>query len=478
MTAGSSDKLWKLDGVELAWLIRSRQVSAREVTQACLDRLDAVNPQINAVVLALHDEALAEADAADRAVARGDELGPLHGVPVTTKVNTDQRGCPTDNGIVAFKDLVATEDSPVVANLRKAGAVVIGRTNTPGFSMRWFTDNDLHGLTKNPWRGDITAGGSSGGAGSAIAAGIGPISQGNDIAGSIRYPAYCNGVTGIRPTFGRVPSFNGTAKGTRPISSQLMAVNGPLARRIRDLRVAFQALSAGDPRDPRWVGVPFAGPPVTRPIRVAMVVDPAGLGVHPAVADGIRRAGQVLADAGYVVEEVEPPRFGEAAQLWAAIGNDDVMAQLAPPAEQYGDQGIKTSVKLWMAQGQAETDPAVRFAAFRQALATREKILGEWQMFFEDRPIVLAPVSAEPPYPHDADLIGVEAMGRMFTAQRAQLAVSVLGLPGVSVPVGLHDGIPIGVQVVAGRYREDLCLDAAEIIEARCGLSTPIDPRA
>lgn len=195
--------------------------------------------------------------------------------------------------------------------------------------------------------------------------------------------------------------------------------------------------------------------------------------MHPAVADGIRRAGKALADAGYAVEEVEPPRFGEAADLWAAIGNDDVMAQLAPPAEQYGDQGIRTSVKLWMAQGSGRS-----FEAFRRALATREKILGEWQMFFEERPIVLAPVSTEPPYPHDTDIIDVETTARMFTAQRAQLAVSVLGLPGVSVSVGLHEGIPLGVQVVAGRYREDLCLDAAEIIEARSGLATPIDPRA
>ncbi|BBK35625.1 indoleacetamide hydrolase [Allostella sp. ATCC 35155] len=470
--ASSGTPLWARDGVDLAWLIRSRQASAREVVQACLDRMEAVNPAINAVVLSLADEALAAADAADRAVAAGEAVGPLHGVPVTTKVNTDQKGCPTDNGIVAFKDLVAQDDSPVVANLRRAGAIVIGRTNTPGFSMRWFTDNDLHGLTKNPWRGDVTAGGSSGGAGAAIAAGIGPISQGNDIAGSIRYPAYCNGVTGIRPTFGRVPSFNGTSKGTRPISSQLMAVNGPLARRIRDLRVAFQALSVGSPLDPRCVDVPFEGPPVGRPIRVAMVVDPAGRGgVHPAVADGIRAAGRALADAGYLVEEVEPPRFGEAADLWTAIGNDDVMAQLAGPVAEYGDAGIRTASRLWMAQGSGG------FEVFRQALATREKILMEWQLFFEERPILLAPVSTVPPYPHDRDLVDEATTAAMFAEQRGMLAVSVLGLPGVSVPVGLADGVPVGVQVVAGRYREDLCLDAAEIIEARLAPATPIDPR-
>ncbi|MGE0718727.1 MAG: amidase family protein [Alphaproteobacteria bacterium] len=472
MTGDAGDAHWRRDAVELAWLIRSRQITAREAVQSCLDRLAAVNPKLNAVVLTLADEALATADAADAAVMRGDATGPLHGVPVTTKVNTDQKGCPTDNGIVAFKALMATEDSPVVANLRKAGAVVFGRTNTPGFSMRWFTDNDLHGLTRNPWRADVTAGGSSGGAGAAVAAGIGPISQGNDIAGSIRYPAYCNGVVGIRPTFGRIPSWNGTSKGTRPISSQLMAVNGPLARRVRDLRIAFKALSVGDPRDPRWVDVAFDGPPVARPIRVAMAVDPAGRGIHPAVADGIRRAARALEEAGYRVEEAEPPRFGEAADLWAQIGMDDVIASLVPAVEQYGDAGIRRGLDLWRGQG-AGGD----LERFRQALATREQILGQWQMFMEERPLVLAPVSAEPPFAHDLDLVDEATTARIFTAQRGQLAISVLGLPGVSVPTGLHEGIPVGVQVIGGRYREDLCLDAAEIIEARCGLPTPIDPR-
>ena len=472
MTGSSGEALWKRDAVDLAWLIKSRQISSREATEACLGRLDAVNPKINAVVRVLSEEALQAADEADRAIARGDEIGPLHGVPVTTKVNTDQRGCPTDNGIVAFKDLIATEDSPVTANLRKAGAILFGRTNTPGFSMRWFTDNDLHGLTRNPWNPRHTAGGSSGGAGAAVAAGIGPISQGNDIAGSIRYPAYCNGVAGIRPTFGRVPSFNPSSKAARGISAQLMAVNGPLARRVRDVRLGFHVLAGGDPRDPRWVDVPFEGPPVPRPIRVAMVVDPAGLGVHPSIADGIRRAGAALADAGYAIEEIEPPRFAEAAELWLPIGMDDSIAALEPLVAQYGDEGIRKGVAFWRAQW-----PQGDLARFRSALGAREQILMQWQLFMEERPLVLCPVSTEPPFPVGADVESAEATTRIFMAQRAQLAISVLGLPGVSVPVGLHDGLPVGVQIVGGRYREDLCLDAAEIVEARCGLPTPIDPR-
>ena len=167
-------ELWQLDASDLARLIRLGQVSSREAVTSSLARTDVVNPKLNAVVHRMDDEALAAADACDAARARGEVLGALHGVPVTTKINVDQRGHPTDNGAVALKDLIAPDDSPVVANLRKAGAVIIGRTNTPAFSWRWFTDNDLHGRTYSPWDRAITPGGSSGGAAAAVAAGNRP----------------------------------------------------------------------------------------------------------------------------------------------------------------------------------------------------------------------------------------------------------------------------------------------------------------
>ena len=197
--------LWALDATETANLVRKKKISAREAVEAHLARLDAMNPKLNAVVRVLRDEALAEAKKADVAVSRGDRLGPLHGVPITTKINVDQTGCPTDNGVVLLKDLIAKEDSPQVANLRNAGAIVFGRTNSPAFAMRATTDNALHGLTLNPWNKSVTCGGSSGGAGASLAAGIGALAQGNDIGGSIRWPSYCNGVAGLRPSIGRVP---------------------------------------------------------------------------------------------------------------------------------------------------------------------------------------------------------------------------------------------------------------------------------
>ena len=236
------DEPWRWPATELARAIRTRRLSSREAVQACLDRSHAVNPALNAIVDLMADEALAAADAADRAVARGEALGALHGVPVTVKVNVDCRGRATTNGIVALRDAIATEDSPVVANLRRAGAVIFGRTNTPAFSYRWFTENDLHGRTLNPWARERTPGGSSGGASSAVAAGMGPIAHGNDLAGSVRYPAYCTGVYGLRPSFGRVPAFLPSAKEERTTGMQTMSVQGPLARTVADVKTSADML--------------------------------------------------------------------------------------------------------------------------------------------------------------------------------------------------------------------------------------------
>ena len=229
-TEKGSGALWQWDAADVAAHIRAGTISSRDAVVSCLARMDAVNGTLNAVVRRFDKEAFADADAADAVRKAGKPLAPLHGVPVTIKVNVDQRGHPTDGGVKANAGLIAEIDNPVVANLRDAGAVIIGRTNTPCYSMRWHTDNDLHGATVNPWNPAITPGGSSGGAASAVASGICAIAHGNDIAGSIRYPAYCCGIFGLKPTFGRVPTGNATAPGPTPISSQLMAVQGPLTR--------------------------------------------------------------------------------------------------------------------------------------------------------------------------------------------------------------------------------------------------------
>src|SRR5947207_5709445 len=197
------DDLWRLSAAEIATLITAKKISAKQAASAALARLDAVNPRINAVVDHRPDDVLAQAEAIDTAIARNQAIGPLAGVPVTVKVNIDQQGFATTNGLKLQRDVIARSNSPVVDNLRKAGAVIVGRTNCPAFSYRWFTTNLLHGDTKNPRDPSITPGGSSGGAGAAVAAGIGHIADGPDIAGSHRYPAHAFGVHCLRPTVRR-----------------------------------------------------------------------------------------------------------------------------------------------------------------------------------------------------------------------------------------------------------------------------------
>lgn len=313
---GSNSELWRWTATRLALAIRTRVISSREAVESCLARIEQVNPALNALVEVSADEALAVADKADQAVAKGEAVGPLHGVPVSIKINSDQKGHATTNGIVAFKTHKATEDGPHVANLRKAGAVFVGRSNTPAFSYRWFTSNDAHGKTLNPWSQAHTPGGSSGGAASAAASGMVPIAHGNDIGGSIRYPAYACGITGIRPTVGRVPGWYGPPGMDAPMSVQTMLVNGPLARSVGDLRLALAAMSGASPGDPCYAPVPLAGPPLAKPIRVGVVRDVGVAAPTTAVNEAIDVAKKQLADAGYLVEEIELPVLAEAYKLW------------------------------------------------------------------------------------------------------------------------------------------------------------------
>lgn len=465
--------IWSWDAAEQARAIRLGRISSREAVRAALDRCAAVNPKLNAVVELLADQALAEADAADRAVRGGARLAGLHGVPVTTKINVDQAGSATSNGVVAFRDMVAAEDSPVVANLRKAGAIVFGRTNTPAFSMRWFTDNALHGRTLNPWSQGHTPGGSSGGASAAVAAGIGAIAHGNDMGGSVRYPAYATGVVGLRPSHGRVPAFSTTAQAERPLSGQLMSTQGPLARRVGDVRLALAAMAQRDIRDPWWMPVPLEGPAQARPIRVALSADALGHGVHPAVKDAVLRAGGYLAAAGYAVEEADPPGWAQIAEDWDTICHTDALLFMREGFETHGDAGAQATFRFMT----AHTHDLDKTAHLR-ALARRATHQRAWARFMETYPLILCPNSAEPPFPQGIDTESQQSFDRVYRAQGFQLANPLLGLPGISVPTGLtEEGLPMGVQIIAPRWREDLALDAAEAIEARCPMPTPIDPR-
>ena len=463
--------LWQHDATDLAFLIRTGRASAREATASCLARMDAVNGKLNAVVRRFDAEALASADAADAARARGEPLGALHGVPVTTKINTDQKGHPTDNGVVAFKDLIATEDAPVVANLRHAGAIIIGRTNAPAFSMRAFSDNALHGTTYNPRDRAISPGGSSGGAGAAVASGIGPIGHGNDIGGSVRIPAYCNGIVGLRVGHGRIPSFSPMATSGRAIGGQLMSTQGPHTRSVRDARLALSVMSRGDPRDTRWADAPLIGPPPKRPLRVALVPEMPGGFTHPAQAAAVRTAGRHLAAAGYHVEELLPPDLADIPEMWNMIGSNDLFRQLMPLMEQHGDPSGQTSMRLWLELRPPANDPAAVLDTF----AARDYLIYRWQCWFQDMPLVILPTMGDLPPPQGQDLTR-EGSRAIIDSIRPAFVAPFLGLPGLAVPVGTHGALRTGVQIIAGRFREDLTLDAGEVIEAAEGVVTAIDP--
>lgn len=461
--------IWQWSALDTAAAIRSGTISSTEVVEAHLARMRDVNPKLNAVVVDLSEDALKAAKAADNARTRQRELGPLHGVPITIKENVDYEGRPNPNGVAAQMNIIAPSDAPVVRNLRKAGAIVIGLTNTPEFSFRGFTENPLHGLTLNPWDPDITCGGSSGGAGAAVAAGIGTIAHGNDIGGSLRWPAHCNGVVTIKPTQGRVPAYNESAVAERPMLAHLMSAQGPLARSVGDVKTALEAMSQRDPRDPWWVPAPLVGPKPKGPIKVALAKLPDDMDVDPSVHAALRQAADALERSGYRVSEVEVPDISGVWQTWCdIITNETVVLQEAAMLKVTSNDfhaawsGIKAKANT------------LDLLGWMRATAARNTHIRAWQLFFEDYPVVLAPTTVKPtPGPRE-DTISTERTRELFWNDlRFVSAINVLGLPGAVVPVALHDGKPIGVQLIAGRYREDLALDAAAAIEKRVGTLMP-----
>lgn len=470
-----TDELWRWTGIELARGIRTRRVSSREAVESCLARIEEVNPRLNALVEVSPEEAIEAADAADRAVGAGEELGPLHGVPISTKINSDQAGHVTTNGVVAFKDNVADVDSPHVKKLREAGAVFVGRSNTPAFSYRWFADNDLHGRTLNPWDPGRTPGGSSGGASSAVASGMMPIAHGNDIGGSVRYPAYACGVVGIRPTVGRVPSWYGPTDADEALSVQSMLTQGPLARSVADLRLALDAMSGFDPRDPLAVPVQpsSANRPLPRPIRVGLLRDVGVAAPRPAVDEALDTAAAWLTDAGYVVEEIELPLLAEAYRLWYLLCMEE-FRQIMPLVEEIGDEGMKRAAATYYAAAKGWWGESPGLEDYMNGYARRGTLIGRLQTFMQDYPLVLLPVSAEQAFEHDADISSIERGLGVVAAQWPMMAIPMLGFPAISVPTGIADGLPAGVQLLGRRFREDTVFDAAEIVEARCGVLTPV----
>ena len=450
--------LWRMSATEIADAVRSKRLSAVEITEAHLQRMDNVNPAINAVVQEFPEEALNSARAVDTMIAQGEEPGVLCGVPVTIKENVDQDGHATTNGLKLQKGLIAKYDNPVVSNIRKAGGVIVGRTNTPAFSLRWFTKNGLHGQTLNPRDKTITPGGSSGGASAAVASGICAVGHGTDIAGSVRYPAYACGLHGLRPTMGRVPAYNASGA-ERHIGAQIMAVSGPIARAIADIRIALGAMAVEDPRDPWWVPAPLDQGDF--PKRAALTIAPDGMPVVKEVQDALRDATQRLKNVGWTVEQVRCPPMRPAAkineQLWMTemrVGADELIEEEDDPDALFVYRQMTNRIEPVDVEGLLE------------ALQSRAALVREWQEFMQKFPILICPVSGELPFSQQQDVRSEAAFEEIMEAQLTQRALPALGLPGLTVSTGLIGKIPVGVQLVAGRYREDILLAAGADIES------------
>ena len=461
----ADSELWQMSACDMAKKVAAGELSARELVGANVARMHDRNPAMNAVVDDLGESALEEAAALDDKFAKSGPVGPLHGVPVTIKENIDQKGRATPNGVEAFKDVIAPADAPFVANLKNAGAVVIGRTNTPEFSFRGTTDNPLHGRTFNPWNDWASAGGSSGGASSAVMSGMGAIAHGNDIGGSLRFPATCTGAATVKPGLGRTPAYNPSAPAERGALSQIMSVQGVICREVRDVRLAMQSAIAYSPKDVWQVPMPWEGPKIEGPVKVGLTRETYGFEMHPAVDAALTAAADALKDAGYKVEEIKTPNVleigGEATR--ALFGETKLL--LGDVMREHGSKEFNTYFDHCF-----EFSPPYEGEDLILAMANRSKHLRDWLAVLEETPLVLTPFLLAPTYAHARDYEGREGAEEIMLNGFYSFTMNFMGLPAGNVPANHNDGLPVGVQVVGRRFREDMILDACEAIEDRVGV--------
>lgn len=456
--------IWQLTAMETADAVREGSITAVQATEAALERMQQVNPHLNAVVEDLSGEALTDAAALD---TQDTPVGPLHGVPLTIKVNVDQKGHATTNGIEALRNHIAPDDAPFVRNLKRAGAVVIGRTNTPEFSFRADTDNPLYGRTLNPWGDHISPGGSSGGAGSAVMAGIGALAHGNDIGGSLRFPASANGAVTVKPGLGRIPAWNPNQTAERGILAQAMSVQGLITRSAADLHLSMPAAIAPDPRDPFHVPLPWNGAKPDGPIRVGFTKNTYGYDLHPEVSAALDTARDALKDADYLIEEVEAPLIDEAEVGYRALMGE-VLALMGPDIRKYGSSTINGVFDAYF-----EEFPPYTGDDLLKMMAKRTHYAREWSLFLETYPLVLTPFLPQPFFAPDQDTQGVEGVREVLGSGLWSYSMNFMGLPAGNLPARLaslpQGPQPIGVQVVGRRWREDMVVDACIAIESRVG---------
>ena len=457
------DDLWRASAGELAAAIRRGEVSSLDVVESHLARVDAVNGHLNAVVRVLADEARAAAQAADEAVAAGEELGPLHGVPISVKDNIAVAGTPTTNGVPAYAEQNAERDALIVRRLKDAGAIVLTRTNLPDLGLRVHTDSYLYGVTRNPWAADPQRRRLERrrrrGAGQrhelprarqrhrGLASHPGPVQR-------HRIAQADSGPDRERHRRQHVRSVDGRRRSDGP----------PRRRSPHRLRasgeVPPQRSVVGPPSPSTWIRRRRRSRSRSCPSRAAARPTRTSL---PACGPRARRS----KPAGYAVEEVEPPMAAEARRAWEVFLGYELNT-----ARQALKEIMSPDAYDFLARG-LEMFDAESPAEYEAMYGQRHAIASAWQEFQEDFPVTVGPIMTQPPFVVGYDL---QDPGDVLDQMRFEVALNLLGLPAVCVPTGVADGLPQVVEVIGGRYREGLCLEAAQAIEDALGIVTPIDP--
>jgi len=458
--------LHRLPLAEMISLIRSRSVSALELVNAHLDQIERRNPHLNAFTMVLADQARESACRADQ----GLNAGVLHGVPVTLKDSFDVAGSPTRLGSYFAPTTPAAEDAAVVSRLRRAGAIVIGKTNTPEFLMSYETDNFITGRTNNPWDVERTPGGSSGGEAAAIAARCSPGGVGSDGGGSIRIPAHFCGIVGLKPTPGRISTV-----GHRPgegVSG--ISVAGPMARSVADLRILFDVLAGFDDRDPLSAPVPFREPGLSD-LRIGVMEQFFDIPVQACVRRAVTHAAEAFGGMGFSVEEFRPEGIERAPNLWSfffselpARGMKDRIAGREQEAHWTYTENLDRAL---------DRPPASAWQLV-ESLATRDAMRRRLIEQMRRVPVLLMPVSSVVAFPHRERRFATETKPvGLFQAMMPSTTFNVLGFPALTVPFGKSaEGLPVGVQLVARPWEEELLLELGVRLEAVRGLSPEPPP--
>ena len=456
------DQLCFLDARRLAELLRARELSAVEVMSAILARIERLNPAVNAIpTLRPREELLAEAAAADARLARGEPVGPLHALPFAIKDLSLTRGLRTTFGSRIYRDFVPTSDELYVERIRRAGGIVIGKTNTPEFGAGSQTFNALFGATRNPYDLAKTCGGSSGGAAAALACGMLPLADGTDLGGSLRNPAsFCN-VVGFRPSPGRVPRLNS--------HDDTLGVHGPMARNVADLAMLLAVIAGPDPRDPLALSEPGAAlaPPLGRDFRGTRIAWSERLGRYPverAVTAVLERVRPALEELGCDLVDAEPDLKGVDA-IFQTLRAASYAASLGGELERHREL-LKDTVVWNIERGLALTPADVARARAEKAALERRV-----DAFFERHEFLLLPVSQVAPFPVEVEWVreieGVP-MHTYVDWMATCYAITCTGLPAISVPAGFTPGgLPIGLQIVGRRGHDRAVLELAYAFELR-----------